>query len=87
MPSVIPERQTHALAELIEEHLGLPLPLRPARGHLPVRRPQHRHRPGADACYPNQFLEFVKERRRLPATESHVVCDNYATHKHAEVRK
>jgi transposase len=45
-----------------------------------------------DACYPRhrhgEFLRFLKKTAAAyPGTELHVVCDNYATHKHAEVRK
>ena len=45
-----------------------------------------------DACYPRhrhqEFLKFLqKTAAAYPGTELHVVCDNYATHKHAEVRK
>ena len=45
-----------------------------------------------DACYPRhrheEFLKFLKKvARAYPRVELHVVCDNYAAHKHAEVRK
>src|ERR1022692_2488437 len=45
-----------------------------------------------DACYPRhrhqKFLKFLKKTAAAyPGTQLHVVCDNYATHKHAEVRK
>ena len=45
-----------------------------------------------DACYPRhrhqEFLKFLKKvAAAYPGTELHVVCDNYATHMHAEVRK
>jgi DDE superfamily endonuclease len=44
-----------------------------------------------DACYPRhrhgEFLRFLKKvAPAYPGEELHVVCDNYATHKHAEVR-
>ena len=44
-----------------------------------------------DACYPRhrhqEFLTFLKKAAAAyPGTELHVVCDNYATRKHAEVR-
>jgi transposase len=45
-----------------------------------------------DACYPRhrhqEFLRFLKKiAAAYPDRELHVVCDNYATHKHPEVRK
>src|SRR6266550_4000144 len=45
-----------------------------------------------DACYPRhrhgEFLKFLKKvAAAYPGQDLHVVCDNYATHKHAEVRK
>ena len=45
-----------------------------------------------DACYPRhrhqEFLKFLKKTAAAyPAVELHVICDNYATHKHADVRK
>jgi transposase len=45
-----------------------------------------------DACYPRhrhgEFLRFLKKvAAAYPSQDLHVVCDNYATHKHAEVRK
>ena len=44
-----------------------------------------------DACYPRhrhgEFLRFLKKVAAFyPGCELRVVCDNYATHKHAEVR-
>jgi hypothetical protein len=44
-----------------------------------------------DACYlrhrHQEFLKFLKKvAAAYPGTELHVVCDNYATRKHAEVR-
>ncbi len=45
----------------------------------------------ADACYPrhrnNEFLAFLKQVARThPRVELHVVCDNYATHNHPNVK-
>ena len=45
----------------------------------------------ADACYPRhrhqEFLKFLKQVAAAhPAVELHVVCDNYGTRKHPEVR-
>jgi hypothetical protein len=45
-----------------------------------------------DACYPRhrhgEFLRFLKKAAAAyPGTDLHVVCDSYATHKHADVRK
>jgi transposase len=44
-----------------------------------------------DACYPRhrhgEFLRFLKKvAAAYPGEQLHVVCDNYATHKHPEVR-
>lgn len=44
-----------------------------------------------DACYPRhrhqEFLRFPqKAATACPRTELHVICDNYAAHKHADVR-
>jgi transposase len=44
-----------------------------------------------DACYPRhrhqEFLRFLKKvAAAYPRTELHVICDNYAAHKHADVR-
>jgi transposase len=44
-----------------------------------------------DACYPRhrhgEFLRFLKKTAAVyPGQDLHVVCDNYATHKHTEVR-
>ena len=44
-----------------------------------------------DACYPRhrhqEFLRFLKQvARAYPRVELHIVADNYATHKHPEVR-
>jgi transposase len=45
-----------------------------------------------DACYPRhrhqEFLRFLKKvAAAWPGRELHVVCDNYAAHKHPEVKK
>jgi transposase len=45
-----------------------------------------------DACYPRhrhqEFLKFLKKVAAThPGQELHVVCDNYSTHKHEEVRR
>jgi transposase len=45
----------------------------------------------ADACYPKhrhqEFLKFLKKTAAAhPGVELHVVCDNYATHKHPAVK-
>ncbi len=44
-----------------------------------------------DACYPRhrhqEFLRFLKKvAAAYPGRELHVVCDNYATHKHPAVK-
>jgi transposase len=44
-----------------------------------------------DACYPRhrhqEFLAFLKQlARAYPGRDLHIVCDNYATHKHPTVR-
>jgi transposase len=46
----------------------------------------------ADACYPRhrhqEFLRFLKQVAAAhPGVELHIVADNYATHKHSEIRK
>ena len=46
----------------------------------------------ADACYPRhrhqEFLKFLKKvAAACPATDLHVVLDNYGTHKHPEIRR
>jgi transposase len=43
-----------------------------------------------DACYPRhrheEFLRFLRQvARAYPRTRLHIVCDNYATHKHPDV--
>src|SRR5680860_404489 len=45
-----------------------------------------------DVCYPRhrhqEFLRFLKQVAKAPPrVELHVVCDNYATHKHPNVTK
>jgi transposase len=44
-----------------------------------------------DACYPRhrhgEFLRFLRKvTAAYPGCQLHVICDNYATHKHADVR-
>ena len=74
----IPERQTHDYARHGATSLFAALEL--ATGQV------------TDACYPRhrhqEFLQFLKKvAAAYPGSELHVVCDNYATHKHADVRK
>jgi transposase len=74
----IPERQTHDYARHGVTCLFAALEV--ATGTV------------TDACYPRhrhqEFLKFLKKTAAAyPATELHVICDNYATHKHAEIRK
>jgi DDE superfamily endonuclease len=74
----IPERQTH-------DYIGhgtttLLAALEAATGTV------------TDACYPRhrhgEFLRFLKKvTAAYPGQDLHVVCGNYATHKHADVRK
>jgi hypothetical protein len=64
----------------------------PARGDLPIRRAgSGATGKVADACYPRhrhqEFLKFLKKAAAYPGVDLHVVLDNYATHKHADVRK
>ena len=78
MRSGIPERQTHDYARHGVTCLFAALEV--ATGQV------------TDACYPRhrhqEFLRFLKKTAAAyPGTELHVVCDNYATHKHADVRK
>ena len=45
----------------------------------------------ADACYPRhtnvEFLAFLKQVAKAhPRVNLHVICDNYATHKHPDVQ-
>jgi transposase len=77
MRSGIPERQTHDYARHGVTCLFAALEI--ATGTV------------TDACYPRhrhqEFLKFLKKvAAAYPRTELHVVCDNYSTHKHAEVR-
>ena len=77
MRSGIPERQTHDYARHGVTCLFAALEV--ATGTV------------TDACYPRhrhqEFLKFLKKvAAAYPGTELHVVCDNYSTHKHAEVR-
>lgn len=42
-------------------------------------KPRHRHR---------EWLDFLKKiDETFPGVELHIICDNYATHKHQRVRK
>lgn len=73
----IPERQTHDYAR--HGVTSLFAALNVATGQV------------TDACYPKhrhqEFLRFLKKvAAAYPGQDLHVVCDNYATHKHAEVR-
>ncbi len=74
----IPERQTHDYAR--HGITCLFAALNTATGQV------------TDACYPRhrhqEFLRFLKKTAAAyPGTDLHVVCDNYSTHKHADVRK
>jgi transposase len=73
----IPERQTHDYAR--HGVTSLFAALNTATGQV------------TDACYPQhrhqEFLRFLKKiAAAYPAADLHVICDNYATHKHAAVR-
>jgi transposase len=73
----IPERQTHDYARHGVTTLFAALEV--ATGTV------------IDACYPRhrhqEFLRFLKKvATAYPGTELHVICDNYAAHKHADVR-
>ena len=73
----IPERQTHDYAR--HGVTSLFAALNAATGTV------------TDACYPKhrhqEFLRFLKKvAAAYPGQELHVICDNYATHKHAEIR-
>ena len=77
MRSGIPERQTHDYARHGVTCLFAALEV--ATGRV------------TDACYPRhrhqEFLKFLKKvAAACPGTDLHVVCDNYSTHKHADVR-
>ena len=77
MRSGIPERQTHDYVRHGTTSLFAALNI--ATGQV------------TDACYPKhrhqEFGKFPKKAAAAcPGRELHVVCDNYATHKHAEVR-
>ena len=74
----IPERQTHDYAR--HGVTCLFAALNAATGQV------------TDACYPRhrhqEFLKFLKKTAAAyPGTALHVVLDNYATHKHQDVRK
>ena len=65
--------------------------LRPARGHLPVRRPEHRHGQVADACCPRrrhqEFVRFLKMvAAAYPGQDLHVICDNHGRGLHQSAR-
>jgi transposase len=73
----IPERQTHDYAR--HGVTTLFAALNTATGQV------------TDACYGKhrhqEFLRFLKKTAAAyPGTELHVICDNYATHKHPEVK-
>ena len=73
----IPERQTHDYAR--HGVTSLFAALNTATGQV------------TDACYARhrhqEFLRFLKKvAAAYPGTDLHVICDNYATHKHPEVR-
>ena len=73
----IPERQTHDYAR--HGTTSLFAALNTATGQV------------TDACYPRhrhqEFLRFLKKvAAAYPGAELHVICDNYATHKHATVK-
>jgi transposase len=77
MRTGIPERQTHDYAR--HGVTSLFAALNVATGQV------------TDACYPRhrhqEFLRFLKKvAAAYPGTDLHVICDNYATHKHAEVK-
>ncbi len=45
-----------------------------------------------DACYPRhrheEFLKFLRQvAKAYPRKQLHIVCDNYATHKHPDVKR
>jgi transposase len=72
----IPERQTHDHARHGVICLFAALS---TAGHV------------TDACYPlhrhQEFLRFLKKvAAAYPGVDLHVICDNYATHKHANVK-
>ncbi len=74
----IPERQTHDYARHGVTCLFAALDV--ATGKV------------VDACYPRhrhqEFLKFLKMvAAAYPGVDLHVILDNYATHKHADVRK
>jgi transposase len=73
----IPERQTHDYVRHGVTTLFAALEV--ATGQVTdACKPRHRH---------DEFLAFLKQlARAYPGTGLHVICDNYATHKHADVR-
>ncbi len=58
----------------------------------PPRSPRNRWSPAGDRrCYPaapnEEFLRFLKQvAKTYPRKKLHIVCDNYATHKHPNVK-
>jgi len=77
MRSGIPERQTHDYARHGTTSLFAALEV--ATGTV------------TDACYPKhrhqEFLKFLKKvAAAYPGVDLHVICDNYATRKHAAVK-
>jgi transposase len=77
MRSGIPERQTHDYARHGVTTLFAALEV--ATGTVTdACCPRHRHQ---------EFLRFLKKAAAAyPGIELHVVCDNYAAHKHAAIR-
>ena len=77
MRSGIPERQTHDYAR--HGVTCLFAALNTSTGQVTeVCYPRHRHQ---------EFVRFLKKvAAAYPDVDLHVVCDNYATHKHADVR-
>jgi transposase len=77
MRTGIPERQTHDYVRHGTTTLFAALEL--ATGKV------------TDACYPRhrheEFLKFLKQvAKAYPRKKLHIVCDNYATHKHPTVK-
>jgi DDE superfamily endonuclease len=70
----IPERQTHDYKRHCTTTLFAALEI--ATGKV------------TDVCYPRhqEFLRFLKQvAKTYPRQQLHIVCDNYATHKHPKV--
>ena len=79
LPQGIPEQQTHDYIRHGTTSLFAALEI--ATGKVT-----------ADACYPRhthtEFLAFLKlVARAHPRVELHVICDNYATHKHDSIQR